>query len=181
MEFVKKVLEIPGLITGNELQFLVDVAETAPLGSVVDLGTFQGRSAAALCGTVGHHRVVTIDNWVMQHHGVNNQKLARENLKKMLFTPRFVTGLSWEIPPEVDQVAMIFIDTDHRDFILRKELKVWLPLLVEGGIVAMHDYRSMAWPTLTLLIDQQFIEPEWHRIGVVEMLIAFRWEGEKKA
>lgn len=181
MDWIDRVMSVRGLISKDEVQFLMECAKLAPSGPVVDLGTFRGRSATALCGTVGHHRVITIDNWIMQHHGPNMETWARKELKKLGFTPRFVTGLSWKVPSGIDQLAMIFIDTDHRDVVLRWELDAWLPLLVPKGIVAMHDYGSPKWPTLTPLIDARFVEPEWTLMGVVGMLIAFQWNGVEKS
>ena len=183
MDWIDRVMGVGGLVERDEIQFLMECAKLAPLGSVVDLGTFQGRSAAALCGTVGHHRVITIDNWVMQHHGPNGEPRSQGNLKEFGFVPRFITGLSWEVPFGFDRLAMIFIDTDHRDVILERELNAWLPRLVPKGIVAMHDYGSSKWPTLTPFIDAYFVEPEWTLIGTAGLLIAFQWNrrGEGKS
>ena len=73
------------LLSRNELEFLRECARQAPEGTVVELGTFQGGSVAILCHEIGAERVVCIDNWTMQHHGKNNARLTRANLKALGF------------------------------------------------------------------------------------------------
>jgi predicted O-methyltransferase YrrM len=176
---VKKALTLWGLTLREELEFLENLATIAPEGWVVELGTFNGRSTAALCGAVGDHRVITIDDWTLQRYGPNSETMAREGLGKLGFTPRFVTSKSWEVPSGIEKVAMIFIDTTHEGPVLEKELAAWLPLLVPQGIVAMHDYSVQGWPTLFPVIDRVFVGPVWASLGMVNTLVAFRWvEGE---
>ena len=171
---VLDAMSIKGLITREELAFLMAVASVAPCdGSVVELGVFNGRSAAGLCLAVGDHRVVAIDDWSLQHCGPNSAELATKNLEWLGLTPRIITGPSNKIPQYVDKVAVLVIDSTHDASVLKEEIEVWFPKLVCGGIIVFHDYGNDKFPDIKKLVDQNFVA--WvPRVGSAGKMIAFR-------
>lgn len=41
---------------------------------------------------------------------------------------------------ELDKFSLLFIDGDHSDEGIRKDVEAWLPLLKDGGLICGHDY-----------------------------------------
>jgi predicted O-methyltransferase YrrM len=160
----------------RELRWLAESARLAPHeGAIVELGVYQGATLAALCRAVGDARVVGIDNWQMQYHQANSARVARANLKKLGFKPRIVTGESHKVPEGINRVAMLFIDSDHRREVLYREMAAWLPRLMPGAVVALHDYDNPDFPEMKPAIDGYFQLPTWHALGCQLLLIAFRY------
>ena len=70
---VKKVMRaVPGKCSDEAMAYLCELAQSAPPGWMIDLGTYQGRSAMVLqLATLGDghkRRIISIDNY---HEGPN--------------------------------------------------------------------------------------------------------------
>jgi len=173
---VERFDDIKGLTSNAELVFLHDVAKSAPAeGKIVELGTFNGKATATLCEAVGDRRVVTIDNWVMKHHGDNGVGLVKHNLATHGFSPKIISGSSTTVPKELRyaySVAMLFVDTDHVPQQWIREMNAWLPYLQHDGVVAAHDYNDDRYQGFTSQIDLTFMG--WEKLGIVEHMIAAR-------
>lgn len=161
-----------GLLTEKEWYFLFGLACHVPKECVmVELGTFRGMATAALC-LADHERVLTVDNYSMQHHGESSFEIARANLSGLDFHPLFWVADSHVVPNYITKpfVGLLFIDTDHRDVILKREIDAWLPFLAHDAVIAMHDYTPR-YPTMMPFIDSYF--RNWRKIGLENWLIAF--------
>jgi predicted O-methyltransferase YrrM len=85
-------------------------------------------------------------------------------------------------------VDMVFIDGDHTFAGCAGDIRAWLPRIVEGGLMVVHDYRKgkllpdpdgphpMAWPGVDLAVDM-LLTPHYGRVLYVNSLIAFRIAG----
>lgn len=168
--------DIPGLTTVGELEFMQDCAARVvdEAGWFVELGTFKGRATAALCQEVGDSRVVTIDSYVMQHHGDNSLRRSTENLERIGFRPRLLEQPSHLVPEFVDQVVFLLIDTDHREQPLRRELEAWLPKMASKGVVCLHDYGCQKWPDVTKVADAVFRPWDWQLLGVLRKMVGYQ-------
>lgn len=169
-------LSLPGLTSPEELEFLQRLAHSASRlpGWIVELGTFCGRATAAVCSVVDPARVLSIDSYVMQHHGPASLPATRLALHQLGLEPRLLQQQSHQVPEDVLEVAMLLVDTDHRAEPLRRELSAWLPLLAPGGIVCLHDYGCRKWPEVTAVVDRTFRTADWQLLGLERKLIAFR-------
>lgn len=196
-ELVRAAAGIPGRCWPEELAFLHQLALTAPPGlPMVELGTFQGRTAAILCAVAQEtgSEVVTIDNYIHDGAFTGNYKalandpdygqspekyaqLTRENLAKLGFQARVIVGDSAVVPQGIEEVGLLFIDSEHARERFNAECDAWLPLIVKGGILACHDYKQPDWPVMTPAIDDRIGENEWERLGLVNWLVAFRKNG----
>lgn len=161
-----------GLLTKDEWFFLHDLA-VCPDGYAVELGTFRGMGTAAICCAFHDHFVLSIDNYIMQHHGESSLELAKANLASLGYCPSLLQCDSrvrpgWVAP---NTIGFLFIDTDHRDVVLKAELEAWLPYATEDVIVVLHDYTPR-YLTMIPFINEYF--KDWERIGLVNWLIAFR-------
>lgn len=176
MDKVKRCLKIHGLMTLDEMNLLYAVARKAPKkGEIIELGTFNGRATAVLCSAVRHDRVVSIDSYIMQHNGESNIYIAVDNLNELRYNPVLIESRSTEIPEYVNEVALLLIDTDHRDVALKEELKAWIPLTFKGSLLVLHDYNDKRYPTMRPYIDRYFgDDTKWEFIDLVGSLIVFR-------
>ena len=171
-EAVTVSLSVPGLCCEDEIQFLYGLALNAPMGlTFVELGTYQGRTAAVLCAAAEEvdSQVVTISN--VPEEGVEDR------LSRLGFYPRVVIGDSAVIPNGVHRISLLFIDSEHTREQLYKELDTWLPLLVQGGILAFHDYNENGHgKVMTPAIDERIRNKtdEWEYLGLARWLIGFR-------
>ena len=170
-------LSIHGLCSEEEVQFLYGLALSAPMGlTFVELGTYQGRTAAVLCAAASEtdSQVITISN--VPEEGVEDR------LSGLGFYPRVVIGDSAVIPNNVHRISLLFIDSEHTRERLYKELDAWLPLLVEGGILAFHDYNENGHgKVMTPAIDERINNKtdECEYLGLARWLIGFRRRSEK--
>jgi cephalosporin hydroxylase len=169
-------MDIKGLTTREELELVQQQAKLAikrlPRGSVVELGAFQGRATVALCQVAGDG-VISIDNFVMQHHGENNEHKLRQNCREAGVDPEIVRRVSHFVPEQVTSVAFLLIDTDHRAAALNRELDAWLPLMSVGSCICLHDYNCEKWPEVTDVADTRLIAPLWARAGIVGLMATF--------
>lgn len=173
-------LRIPGQTGPSELELLWGAARQAPRGKrIVELGTFKGRSAALLwaAGRTTGAELTTIDRYSYESPELGGSDPVRvaNNLQAVGVDPlpHIVEGESDVVPQYVEDVGMLFVDSDHRPEALQRELAVWEPILADGAVVALHDY---AWedrfPGMTAFIDAYFAD--WERIGAVGHMVAFR-------
>lgn len=82
------------------------------------------------------------------------------------------------------QPNMVFVDGDHSYEGCKGDIEAWLPLIVEGGIIAVHDYdkqnlapnpdgpHPMPWPFVSQAVEELLV-PRFPTIFRVESLIAF--------
>ena len=172
-----EVMQIRGQTRIEEIRFLAALAQAAPHdGAIVDLGTYHGRSAAALCEAVGGRgrRIVTIDDYSCAE--ATGPRPTREEVWQTMalwgYEPRILDADSRIVPAGIDRVALLLVDTKHVRVQFDAEMTAWLPLVVKGGIVACHDYGSPTWTEMTGAITAWL--GGWERIGLVHRLIAFR-------
>jgi predicted O-methyltransferase YrrM len=196
-ELVQAAMAIPGRCWAEELAFLHQLALMAPAGlPMIDLGTFQGRTAAMLCAVAQDtgSEVVTIDNYVHDGAFTGHYKalvedpdygkspeeyaeMTRENLASLGLMARVIIGDSAVVPEGIEKVGLLFIDSEHTRERFNAECDAWLPLIVKGGILACHDYEQVQWPQMTPAIDDRIGEDEWERLGLVNWLVAFKKNG----
>lgn len=194
-ELARKVMGIPGRCHVLELRHLYHLALQAPPGlPMIDLGTFQGRTAAMLCAAAKQigSEVVTIDNYVQDPAFTGGARLSndpgahkspeeyanltRENLANLGFHARVVIGDSAIVPDGVEEIGLLFIDSEHNGERFNAECDAWLPLMPKGGILACHDYQQPSWPLMTPVIDERIRSrpDEWEYLGLMIWLIGFK-------
>ena len=191
---IVEAMTIPGRCLAPELIFLNQMARVAPWGKpIVELGTFQGRTAAPLCEAAKEleAEVITIDNYVHDPAFIAWPKgyeddpdcgkepeeyaeLTRQNLARLGFHPRVVVGDSAIVPEGIEEVGMLVIDSAHNAERFNAECDAWLPLMGMGSILACHDYSQPAWPEMTPAIDERITADEWEELGLVIWMKGFR-------
>jgi hypothetical protein len=120
-------------------------------GNIVEIGSFRGRSTVAMATGLkkrGGGNIYCIDPWnaqgVTKQHHIDNLKKAGCNDVVVR-----VQDLSWNVlkskkPKELfkNEIGLLFIDGDHREKAVKKDLK-WVSLVRKGGIIICHDYETV--------------------------------------
>ena len=164
-----RALRVPGWMERDELQWLAEQAQAAPL--VVEVGAWQGRSTRALAdhcpGVV--YAVDPRGGPTLNENGTPYPLVTdvfdafRAHLRDHLDTGRVIavrepagTALP-RLASQLGRVAdSIFIDGDHRYAACAGDIAAALPLLKAGGILAGHDFTNTAWPGVARAVHERF-------------------------
>lgn len=158
---ISKALEIAGWMSPGELLWLAERARECK--TIVEFGSFYGRSARAFGDNCHSGRVWCVDPWNGEYPTVRGDVAATvntfvypqfcRNLQDLISIGRVVPhrGFSWSfrLPYQVD---MVFIDGDHRYETVIKDIDKANELVVPGGIISGHDYT---WPTVRQAVDEK--------------------------
>jgi predicted O-methyltransferase YrrM len=70
----------------------------------------------------------------------------------------FLQGWSDACAKEFDDrsLDLVFVDADHSEEWVLRDLSAWLPKVRRGGIIAGHDYGSRHHPGVKLAVDRTF-------------------------
>jgi MMP 1-O-methyltransferase len=137
----RRLDELPGWLSYEEGELLYNLARRCSgRGSIVEIGSWRGKSTVYLglgskagnkvkVYAVDRHTDGTFPDW---------QKNVRNAGVEDLVTP--IKGLSQELAADFDEpIELLFIDGAHTYDLVRQDFDRWVPKVVEGGVVAMHD------------------------------------------
>ena len=135
---IERALGIAGYMNEGELAFLAGAAVRA--NCVVEIGSWQGRSARALadhCPGI----VFCVDTW-----GNGGEANFDENLADLLGSKVFKVKMPSQRAAGVFALAhfefdLIFIDASHDYEDIKRDILAWRPLLRPGGLFCGHDYQ----------------------------------------
>lgn len=151
---------IEGYTALRELQWLFTTAKS--MDSIVEIGSFRGRSAHALCsGTRG--LVYCVDLWdhdIAVWKDANGTETKSVKLEDFLENMRgFINCVpfqasSLEASKRLPDIDMVFIDGDHGKEQVRADIEAWLPKCRK--IICGHDYNYYGWPEVAAVVDEIF-------------------------
>jgi len=165
-------LSIEGWMTEPELRWLHDTA--AGMSSVVEVGSFRGRSAYALLqGCRGD--VYCIDPWGdVLNNGTDNLALFLANIGtrvsladwRRLHVLRMssLEGAAW-FRTDGEAADMVFVDGDHYRPAFSQDLEVWTPKA--RRLICGHDYHNDAWGDVTAVVHEVFGERVQNPAGMI--------------
>lgn len=183
-EAMRKSSKIPGLYRANESRFLYRLARR--MGNIVEIGCWMGRTTSILlqAANVWHAEVTSVDAFSEMPNGYERAtpKVWRSNLVAAGLTPpRLIPMVSKDAAPTYsEQIALLFIDGDHRKEFVSEDLSLWGAKVKLGGVIALHD---MFYPSITGVAnavaewwerERDETGPSWEIIGMVDYTIAFR-------
>lgn len=146
---ISKALEIEGWMSEPELLWLAEQAQTRKV--IVEIGSFLGRSTRALADNTRGF-VYAVDDFYGPRD-VHNIWSAHRKLIFDLFLEN-MSGLQGklnvvrkdhaslensDIPFSPD---MVFIDGDHQQESVERDIKYWLARMNPGGLICGHDYHD---------------------------------------
>lgn len=175
------MLAVDGLMTAPEVLLLYQQARQARGGTIVEIGSFHGRStiALALGSQEGNGApVYAIDPYVSFTGPLGGQFGPGDKIgffRNLLFTatapqvwvihlPSVQASRAWQEP-----IALLWIDGDHSYAGVKADFALWSPFVIPGGVVAFHDSLD---PRLGVhqLIGEILETGNYKDIGVVEKI-----------
>ncbi|MGH2994800.1 MAG: class I SAM-dependent methyltransferase [Gaiellaceae bacterium] len=140
-ELRKLLDELPGWLTHEEGETLYRLAKACTgRGVIVEIGSWRGKSTTCLgLGSKAGNRVPV---YAVDPHAKHTFADFRRNIEAAgisdLVTP--VPGRSQELAAGFQEpIELLFIDGAHQYELVRDDFDHWVPKVVEGGVVAMHD------------------------------------------
>ncbi|MEK7672282.1 MAG: class I SAM-dependent methyltransferase [Patescibacteria group bacterium] len=146
---------VPGQVTLFEGARLYQLAAQAKQG-IVEVGSYMGRSTAFLGlgsrigGGVPVHAVDHFDGSAEHHRSRSSgdhldikanfdANMARMGLNDLVVPVVANSTSRAALAACPDEVDLLFIDGSHDRKSVERDLDLWLPKLVQGGTLAMHD------------------------------------------
>jgi len=179
---------VVGFCVKSEMPLLAYAARIAPQGAIVELGALQGYTTIVLASIAKQRglRVFSIDDFF---EGADppasdcpwlppvSAEIVERNVAPVGADVTVVSGKSHVVPDGVDEVGLLFIDSDHRGPWLTRELDAWLPLMTPGGVIVLHDYCD-DYPKYAGYVDvineRLGAAPEWQFVALVRYMIMFQ-------
>ena len=167
---IEKALLTEGWMHDDELKWLAEQASAKNL--IVEIGSFKGRSTRAL-GDNALGKVIAIDHWNGEDYvGLNEEQrqlLYKEfctNLSDLIeskkVTPYRMNSGDVNNVPELEQLKpdMVFIDGDHMYENIKRDIEIWLPKVVNGGLICGHDaaYYPVIRSVRELIPDHELVK-----------------------
>ena len=140
-ELRKRLDELPGWLTAEEGETLYRLAKACTgRGVIVEIGSWRGKSTTCLgLGSKAGHGVpvFAVDPHAEHTFGDFSRNMEEAGLTDLV-TP--VPGRSQELAEGFDEpIELLFIDGAHQYDLVNEDFDRWVPKVVEGGVVAMHD------------------------------------------
>lgn len=167
MEIEKLVSPIDGWLTTKEGSSLYKLARIhAPVPTIVEVGSFKGRSTAWLSFAVkdrGSGTVYAVDHW-QDWGNISGAELYQtflRNLRALNLLPfvkpiqsdTIAAAMNWPLHQEI---GLLFIDAVHEYEAVRRDFEFWSPRVKAGGYIVFHDVDT--WPGPTRLVEEL---PRW--------------------
>jgi len=152
-----------------------------PCPVVVNLGVGFGTSALAFMESRDDLRLVSVDAQEKQTH-IGSLSCERNTMREAGFLDdsRYgqMQGHSMEVGKSWNQgpVDMVFVDASHSYEACKSDALAWMPHIVDGGIIAFHDYWDRYFYEVIKAVDE--VMAGYERIMLVSCLIAFRIKGQ---
>ncbi len=145
---------IDGWLTDGEGEFLFRIAAACPAhSSIVEIGSWKGKSTVWLASGVSEDsgiRVFAIDPHAQSLEDPRartlddlNANLVRAGVSGMVVP---IVATSHAIAPTFEQrPGVVFVDGSHLEEAVATDLDDWLPKLIDGGVIALHDVINHRW------------------------------------
>lgn len=155
--------EVEGWYADEELQLLAATAKARAKSEAafVEVGVFRGRSAAVLSPHTTH--LVLVDNFSMGDFSGEwpPHELAFASAR--------------EAAMAVEDVILFHQDAEHTLVTVLEHLRLFLPKVIKGGAVCLHDFQSMTYPGVRAawVSATRGQKENWERIGIAGSLVCF--------
>jgi predicted O-methyltransferase YrrM len=135
------IADIPGWLTDEEGEALYELARSCTgKGVIVEIGSWKGKSTT--CLGLGSRAGQNVPIFAVDPHADYRFGEFKENIERAgiadLVTA--IPSLSQAAAPEFDQpIELLFVDGSHEYEDVKADFDQWVPKLVEGGTIAVHD------------------------------------------
>ena len=165
---MKKTQEIQGWFNQyqqNVYDYLI--SKTPENGTFVEIGAWLGKSSSYLVDNSGERNIIIIDSWEgsPNERGGNHNlatktdiyEIFKENMGDRNY--KSIRVLSTEVVEQFEDESLdtVFIDATHTYDAVKEDIKVWLPKVKKGGILAGDDYVD-GWPGVIKAVKEMLPE-----------------------
>jgi predicted O-methyltransferase YrrM len=181
--FIRQLFAIPTHMTAQERLVLFETALGLPAGfTIVEIGSYLGSSTAflAYAATTKAGTVHAIDPWLNTAMGSEGERdtFAEFAANTAPFEHYIVRhrATSVEVAQREAPIPcdLLFIDGDHSREAVLTDLRLWLPALKPGGVLAMHDIDHAGVKSAFDAVVGARVEPN---VRVVDRLLICRPTG----
>ena len=164
-----KLEALSGLIPHDEGLALADLAAAAPATeAIVELGSFKGKSTAYLAA--GAKRGDGARVWAVEPHDLPGNVYGKHGYSapevraafeaqlrsvRLWSSVEYVQAFSWVAAESWDgpPVGLLFIDGDHAEDAIRRDLAAWERHLAPHAVVAFDDLDTPKNPGVRVVVD----------------------------
>lgn len=198
VSYARKYRDAFGYLYEAEMEMMEALAKSLPAGAViVNIGAGAGTSGLMWVETRADATVYTID--IQDDDSpfgcLYGERLAFQEAKLMhllnqswfqVHGDSVAVGKRW-LAETGRLVNLVFIDGNHSYAGCRGDIEAWLPNLVVGGILLVHDYskathdptadgKTKAYEGLDRAVQECLIDQGYPVVGQADTTIAFRKE-----
>lgn len=131
--------------------------------SLVEIGCYRGESTDLFAKSFTNLKdLFAVDPWKEGYDpddpasSSSMEEVYQDFVKRMSWCP-FLTiyrDTSENVSAKAldNTIDMIYIDGDHRAKAVKKDIELWLPKIVSGGIISGHDYGG----EVKMVVDEKF-------------------------
>jgi predicted O-methyltransferase YrrM len=147
-ELTQEIAGLPGWLTQEEAVALFELARACTgRGAIVEIGSWKGKST--ICLALGSKHGARVPVYAIDPHSPQTFGEFKRNVERAgvgdLVTP--VRGRSQTVVETFEEpIELLWIDGSHKYHLVKEDFEKWVPKVVEGGIVAMHDTTLMEGP-----------------------------------
>ncbi len=140
-ELRRAIAGVPGWLTDEEATALYQLAKQCTgRGVIVEIGSWKGKST--ICLALGSRDGAGVRVFAVDPHTEGRFDEFRQNVERAgvsdLVVP--VRSLSQAAADDFHEpIELLWIDGSHEYGLVKEDVEKWVPKLVEGGILAMHD------------------------------------------
>lgn len=175
---------IPGWLPVNDLAMLLTTIQASRSKTYVEIGTYLGKSAAAVSAMPTIEKVISIDifdpTMIGEDHiqfdkrpqdSISFMNCTHENISKFGKSDKvsIIKGRSEEVTDKVNialdgqQIDFLFIDGEHSSKQVMKDYTIYKPLMAANGIIAFHDVARNQFPAASKAFEY-IREQDDHRV-----------------
>jgi predicted O-methyltransferase YrrM len=135
------IADIPGWLTDEEGEALYELAKRCTgKGVIVEIGSWKGKSTT--CLGLGSRAGKNVPIYAVDPHADYRFGEFKDNIERAgvadLVTP--IASKSQDAADGFDRpIELLFVDGSHEYEDVKADFDQWVPKLVEGGTIAVHD------------------------------------------
>ncbi len=161
----------------KDAETLREIALSAPVPRVIEVGTWAGGTALMLANVVDE--VYCVDHWegnpddrlgplAAQYGPRTAFRTWCRNMGDELLTcvwPCVGRSRTWaEVWPKDKKAGLIFLDASHRYEDVRNDIQAWSRHIAPGGYLVVHDFGIQGFEGVTLAVEE--FMPGYQRAGL---------------
>ena len=174
--------------TPEERIALFELARALPEGArAMEIGSHIGSSALFLCEGLRHSsgHLLCVDTW-MNETMPDGEK---DTFAEFTANVRPYADMITPIRKRSDQLSQddvgslldfVFLDGDHSEGAVRRDLATVTPWLKHGGRLAFHDV-NMSFPGVHVVIGEALASRQWELIGMAGFIAVLKRTGPQAA